>query len=67
MMPNGMRRVVIHTPKDLEILIMHKDSYAAEVGHSVGAKKRIAIVNRARELGIKLTNGHARLMVAENE
>lgn len=67
MMPNGLRRVVIHNAKELEFLMMHKDSFAAEVAHSVGARKRIEIVNRARELDIKLTNGHARLVVAENE
>ena len=67
MMPNGLKKVTIQNIKELEVLIMHRESYAAEVAHNICARKRIEIVNRARELDIKLTNGNARLIAAESE
>lgn len=66
LMPNGLHRFVIKNVPELELLMMHNGSYAAEVAHNVSAQKRIAIVNRARELNVKLTNGHARLVIAES-
>lgn len=65
MMPNGFKRLVISNVKDLEMLTMHNKNYAAEVAHNVSARHRIEIVNRARQLNIKLTNPTARLVVAE--
>jgi ribosomal protein L32E len=65
-MPNGLRRVLISNIKDLEMLVMHSRAYAAEVSHSVSARNRVSILNRAKELGIKLTNGAARLTVTES-
>ncbi|KAM0683316.1 60S ribosomal protein L32 [Mitosporidium daphniae] len=65
LMPNGLRRFVIRNVKELELLMMHNSTYAAEVAHNVCAQKRLAIVNRARELNVKLTNGYARLQISE--
>lgn len=66
MMPNGLKRFLIHNVKELDILLMHNKTYAAEVAHGVSARQRIAIVNRARELNVQLTNGHARLVISES-
>ncbi len=65
-LPNGFRKVVIRNVQELEMLLVQNRIYAAEVAHSVSARKRIAIVQRAKELDIKLTNPHARLVVAES-
>ena len=67
LLPNGLRRFLIANVKDLELLLMHNEKYAAEVAHNVSARNRINIVNRARELNVKLTNGHARLVVSESQ
>jgi large subunit ribosomal protein L32e len=66
MMPNGFRKIVINNAEELEMLLLQNRTFAAEVAHNVSARKRLTIVQRAKELDIKLTNPHARLVVAEN-
>lgn len=66
MLPNGFRKITINNVKELNMLLTQNRVYAAEVAHSVSARTRLDIVKRAKELNIKLTNPHARLVVAEN-
>lgn len=66
LLPNGLRKVTISNLKELEALVMQNKICAVEVAHNVSARKRIPIVQRAKELGIKLTNPHARLIVSES-
>lgn len=61
-LPNGFKKVIVRNVKDLEALTSVNRIYCGEVAKTVGAKKRVDIVNRAAELGIVLTNGKAKLI-----
>jgi len=52
--PSGYKDRLIHNIRDLEKLDPKID--AARIGHSVGRRKRIDIVNKASALGIKVLN-----------
>jgi large subunit ribosomal protein L32e len=62
LLPNGLRKVRICNVDDLEPLISLNRFYCGEIAHSVGARKRIAIVNRAKDLGVHIINANARLV-----
>ncbi|CAD6977758.1 unnamed protein product [Tilletia controversa] len=45
-MPNGYRRLVVNNARDVELLLMHNTSFAAEIAHSVSARKRVEILEK---------------------
>jgi len=47
------------------MLLMYNRTYAAEIASAVGAKKRLEIVEKAKKLGVTVTNGNARLAKEE--
>ncbi|KAL8722740.1 MAG: hypothetical protein Q9181_007429, partial [Wetmoreana brouardii] len=61
MMPSGHKAFVVNNPSDVDLLLMHNRTYAAEIAHAVSSRKRVDIVARAKQLGIKVTNAKARV------
>jgi large subunit ribosomal protein L32e len=55
-MPNYHKKFVVNNVEELDLLLMNNEKYCAEIARTVGAHKRIQILRRAKELGVKVTN-----------
>ena len=55
-MPNYKKKFVVNNPEELELLLMNNEKYCAEIGATVGTQKRIQILQRAKELRVKVVN-----------
>lgn len=60
--PSGLIEKLVHNVSELEELVPGRE--AARIAASVGAKKRVEILKRAKELGIRILNP-GRLRVIE--
>ncbi|KAG6058004.1 60S ribosomal protein L32 [Claviceps sp. LM77 group G4] len=61
MMPSGHKSFLVNNVQDVELLMMHNRTYAAEIASAVSARKRIDIIARAKQLGVKVTNAKAKV------
>ncbi|GKT54167.1 60S ribosomal protein L32 [Colletotrichum tofieldiae] len=61
MMPSGHKAFLVSNVNDVNLLLMHNRTYAAEIAHNVSSRKRIDIISRAKQLGVKVTNPKAKV------
>eukprot|EP00033_Pygsuia_biforma_P000049 GCRY01000065.1.p1 GENE.GCRY01000065.1~~GCRY01000065.1.p1 ORF type:complete len:144 (-),score=38.73 GCRY01000065.1:71-475(-) len=66
-LPNGFLSFRVFNVKDLEVLLMHNQKYAAEIAHSVSRKVRKEILERAAQLDVKVLNAAAKIKTEEDE
>lgn len=63
----GFKRVVVNNVKELDTLLMHNRRYAAVIGHAVCSQNRVKIVQRAKELDVRVVNAAARVRTEEQK
>lgn len=66
LLPCGLKKAVVSNLKELEALTMQNKNFIAEIAHNISSRNRMKIVQRAKELKIRLTNPHSRILVAQN-
>merc|ERR1712083_553184 len=60
MLPNGFKKMLISNEKDCELLLMNNRTYCGEIAQGICAAKRLRIVQRCKELNVRLTNAQAK-------
>ncbi|KAF8451813.1 ribosomal protein L32e [Terfezia claveryi] len=60
-MPSGHKAFLVQNTADVELLLMHNKTFAAEIGHAVSSRKRVEIIAKAKALGVKVTNPKGRV------
>ena len=61
MLASGFKKLLIRNEADMELLLMNNRTYAGELAQGLSAKTRKTLVQRAKELNVRLTNGQAKL------
>jgi large subunit ribosomal protein L32e len=64
-LPNGLKKFVVKSVKDLDILLMNNRTFCAEIAHNVSAKKKTEIVKRAQQIRVRVINASAKVRTEE--
>jgi len=65
MRPDGFKAFRVSNLRELELLMMHNRTFAAEIAHNVSSKNRIRIIERAQQLNVKVTNAGGKVRSSE--
>ena len=66
-LPNGFKKFRVFNAGELDVLLMQNRKYGAEIASCVSARKRIKIIERARQLDIKVLNPKGKTRKVETE
>ena len=64
---SGFKTLHIQSPQDIELLLMNNRTFAAELAANLSARKRAAIVQRAAQLNVRITNSKGKVKVEEKK
>merc|ERR1739848_793485 len=67
LIPSGFKKFLVQNEKELEVLLMNNRTYCGEIAHNISSRKKAAIVKRAAELGVRLTNGKGKVKTEEKK
>ncbi len=65
--PSGFKTFLITNVDDIELLLMNNRSYQGEIAHNISGRKRVVIIQRAKELNVRLTNANAKVRKTPTE
>merc|ERR1712158_230613 len=63
----NLEKFVVNNVAELNVLMMNNRVFCAEIAHAVSSKKRKAIIERAEQLDVHVTNKNARVRSQDNE
>ena len=66
LLPCGMKKFLIKNLSDVELMLMNNRKYVGEISHSLSSRKRVAIIERAKELNVRILNDDARIKKEEH-
>ncbi|XP_064225624.1 large ribosomal subunit protein eL32-like [Aotus nancymaae] len=66
-LPSSFRKFLVHNVKEPEVWRMRSKTYDAEVAHNVSSRNHKAIVERAAQPAVRLTNPNVTLCSEEKE
>ena len=66
-LPSGFLKFRVSNIKELEVLLMHNRTYAAEIASNVSIQNRKKILARAEQLNIKVLNAKGKIFTEEEE
>jgi ribosomal protein L32E len=47
LLPNGLKKFLINNVREVDLLLMHNKSFAAEIAHNVSSRNRAVILERS--------------------
>ncbi len=58
---------LITNVNDVELLLMNHRTFQGEIAHNIAGRKRVQIIERAKELNVHLTNKNAKTKSTPSE
>lgn len=46
LLPNGLKKLLVNNVREVDLLLMHNKSFAAEIAHNVSSRNRTLILER---------------------